>query len=287
MFLTFALLTFAIIALWFEGEDAPRWRRHAWAGLWGAAIAAALFHEIVRPIGLLWLALLAAAARVFFRAGAPRPLRVFAGVALLLLTGGLMTHALPGFANPLAVATRFGADAVPYRLFFNFDKASAGLLLLAALRPRLRAPRGWRTLLVRTAPAAALTIALVLVLSLAARYVRFDLKWPRETWLWLWANLFFTCTAEEALFRGVVQAQLASAWRNVRYGPELALALGAILFGLAHAAGGVTYVGLATLAGAGYGWAFLRTQRIEASILTHFALNTLHFLAFTYPALTR
>lgn len=48
------------------------------------------------------------------------------------------------------------------------------------------------------------------------------------------------------------------------------------------------YVALATVAGAGYGWAYQRAGgRIEASILTHFALNAVHFFFFTYPALAR
>jgi membrane protease YdiL (CAAX protease family) len=42
---------------------------------------------------------------------------------------------------------------------------------------------------------------------------------------------------------------------------------------------------LATIAGLFYGAAYLRTRRIEGAILTHFALNAAHFLAFTYPAL--
>jgi membrane protease YdiL (CAAX protease family) len=42
---------------------------------------------------------------------------------------------------------------------------------------------------------------------------------------------------------------------------------------------------LATVAGLFYGAAYLRTRRIEGAILTHFALNAVHFLAFTYPAL--
>jgi hypothetical protein len=47
------------------------------------------------------------------------------------------------------------------------------------------------------------------------------------------------------------------------------------------------YVALATIAGLGYGWIYQRTGRIEASILTHFALNAVHFFAFSYPALQR
>jgi membrane protease YdiL (CAAX protease family) len=126
-----------------------------------------------------------------------------------------------------------------------------------------------------------------MALSLAAGYVRFEPKFPAETWLWLGVNLGFTCVAEEAIFRGFIQAQLARAWAQRDGGPGWALVVAAGLFGLAHAAGGPAYVALATAAGVGYGWIYRKTSRIEASILTHFALNTVHFLAFTYPALQR
>lgn len=283
----FALLTLAIAALWLGGEGAPCWRRHAWLGLWLPAIVAALAAGIVQPPGLVWLALLASAAWLCTRAASPARQRTLADSALLVIAAGLMTHSLPGFANPLVLATRFSADALPYRLFLNFDKTSAGLLLLAVGAARVRRTCEWREVLARLPPVLAVTIGTVLALSLIAGYVRFDPKWPRATWLWLWANLCFTCVAEEALFRGFVQARLTERWRGVRCGAGLALATAAILFGLAHAGGGAMYVALASVAGAGYGWAYLRTGRVEASILTHFALNTLHFIAFTYPALAK
>ncbi len=49
---------------------------------------------------------------------------------------------------------------------------------------------------------------------------------------------------------------------------------------------GVT-VGLATIAGLFYGYAYWKTNRLEASILVHFGLNLIHFVAFSYPALIR
>jgi membrane protease YdiL (CAAX protease family) len=139
----------------------------------------------------------------------------------------------------------------------------------------------------RAWPITAGMIGLLLVLSLSTRYVRFDPKFPPQSWLWIGVNLGFTCVAEEALFRGFVQAQLQRLWQRVPRGEWLALAVAAVLFGAAHAAGGAAYVALATVAGAGYGWVYLRTGRIEASILTHFALNATHFFFFTYPALQR
>ena len=65
-------------------------------------------------------------------------------------------------------------------------------------------------------------------------------------------------------------------------GTAIALSITAVLFGLAHLPGGIDYVMLATVAGIGYGWSYYRTGHIEAAILTHFTLNALHFLLFTY-----
>ena len=63
-----------------------------------------------------------------------------------------------------------------------------------------------------------------------------------------------------------------------------ATALPAVLFGLAHLGGGPQMALLATLVGLGSGWAFARTRCIEAAVLTHFAVNAVHLLAFSYPA---
>jgi uncharacterized protein len=289
VFLTYALLTGAILSLWLGADpQAGFGRRHAWIALYLAACLAALAAGILQPIGLVWIGGLAAGLPAVFRPTASRPQRIAATLTSLALTAGLMTHLLPGFDNPEAIASqKITPDALPYRLFLNFDKASAGLLLLALCRPRLFQAGEFRVMFRRAAPVATGLIAVLLVAALAAGYVRFDPKFPPEAWLWLWANLCLTCMAEEALFRGFIQAQLQRAWQHRRGGAAWAVGVASVLFGLAHAGGGPTYVVLSTLAGVGYGWVFLRTGRIEASILTHFALNAIHFVGFTYPALAR
>ena len=93
--------------------------------------------------------------------------------------------------------------------------------------------------------------------------------------------------AEEALFRGVIQRQLQGPESSGMSSQSVGgLILAAVIFGAAHYAGGRWSVVLATIAGLGYGWVFWRTDRIEASILTHFLVNTAHILGFSYPALT-
>ncbi len=286
---TFSLLTLAILALWVSGgEEAPLRRRYLWLILCGGALGAALGNGIVTPIGLGWIAGFAVAALTFSRAPKPGHARVIAGAAIVVLAAGLMTHQLPGFNNPCVIdSVRLTPDALPYRLHLNFDKTLVGLFFIGFCHPRIASiTEAWRALRL-AAPIIGGLLAVLLAASLIAGYVRFAPKFPPEAPLFLWTNLCLTCLAEEAIFRGFVQRGLQERWRHLPRGKWFALGIASMLFGLAHAAGGPTYVILSTVAGLGYGWAYLRTGRIEAGILAHFTLNAVHFLFFTYPALAR
>ena len=88
--------------------------------------------------------------------------------------------------------------------------------------------------------------------------------------------------AEEALFRGYVQQQLSMCWRRHAWGGWAALAIAAVLFGLAHYAGGWQWMLLASCAGMAYGVAY-RYGGLAAAVLAHLGLNAAHFGLFTYP----
>lgn len=220
-----------------------------------------------------------------------RPRREIAFLLLMLVLGlALSLHLLPGFVNPSYLVS--ASDDRPGTLkYLNFDKGAAGMLMLAVLAARQRRIRlGSAIAMSRLAaqsgtpgwalPAVvAATLAGPWLIAVAAGVGQPTLRWPDNAGLFLSANLFLTCVAEEAAFRGVVQGLLAR-----RFGTDLRGARGwlpvvvaALLFGAAHAAGGAAYVGLATLAGLGYGLVYALTRRIEAAILLHFALNALVF----------
>jgi hypothetical protein len=139
----------------------------------------------------------------------------------------------------------------------------------------------------RTLPVLAATLVVVLGCGVLLGVVRPDVKWLPATPWFLVNNLLFTCVTEEAFFRGFLLAGLARGIGERRAGVALAVVVSTLLFGLAHAPGGPLLVVFATLAGFGYAAAYLRSGRIEGAILTHFALNAVHFVAFTYPALMR
>lgn len=209
-----------------------------------------------------------------------------------LAAAGLMSlamalHALPGFHNPVllnAVHTR--ADALPFSLYANFDKASVGLLLLACLAPRFKSWREVGAAIKSVVLGMSVTAFVVVGLACITGMVRFEPVWLGYTPLFLAVNLLFTCVAEEAFFRGLIQERLSRAL-NHRTGlvGHVPVLMSALLFGLAHAGGGPLYAALAGLAGLGYALVYAKVRRVEASILVHFAVNAVHFIGFTYPAM--
>jgi CAAX protease family protein len=209
-------------------------------------------------------------------------MRVPLAIAVVAASLGLMAHAVPGFANLLIVKDAIvSRDGIPFTLYFNFDKALIGLVLLTFVTPLAASRADWVGMFRAALPRILAVIAVVLGAAFALEFVRFEPKLPAFLLLWAWANLLFTCTAEEAVFRGIIQRLLQDA-----VNPLAALLIAGVLFGAVHFAGGPRLMVMASIAGAGYGWVYWRSgYRIEASILAHFLLNTAHILLFTYPAL--
>lgn len=281
--LTFGLLALAVCLLW---APVPNQRR-AWPWCAGLALAcAAGLHggllDWRAPLAIAGFGALAWSAREAGRAWLRIPLLVLTGVAAFLFA----LHRVPGFFNPvLADNIRFSVDAPPFTLRASFDTAVAGIVLMGVFCERIRTPDEWLAMLRKVWPVMLSTLVVVLGIGAALGYVRPDLKWtPYSAWF-LAANLLFTCVTEEAFFRGLLLERVRSGLARRRGGTLVAVVLSSLLFGLAHARGGPLLVVLATVAGLHYAAAWLVTRRIEGAILTHFALNAVHFLAFSYPNL--
>lgn len=264
---TYVALLISILALWIS--------RPAWVVALGAAIALGYASGVLNTFAALFIGLLATLCILY------RRMPALVGVGVVTLATLLALHVLPGFNNFRVVHNVvLTPGAEPYSLYLNFDKTVAGVLILGLLcQPLLRTWNKWRVALKRALPILLINILVVMAIALSMGYLRFDPKWSQLFWIWAAANLFFACMTEEAFFRGFIQRELAkrvkAAWVPV--------AISAVLFGLAHFAGGWSYVLLATIAGAGYALVFQRTQSVEMAMLAHFALNATHFLLLTYP----
>lgn len=281
-------LSLAIIWLWIPPQTKAQglWSRGVSATWLALAIVHAYAVGIVSALGVVAIATFGLLCYAYARARSS-PLNVLLALATIVFSLALMAHVVPGFSNTLIVRDAvLSPGAVPYTLFMNFDKGQIGLLLLAFGPPLIARRADWVAILKDTVPAALALIVVLMVSGLLIGQIRFEPKWPAFLPIWLWSNLLFTAVAEEALFRGVIQRLLqgpTSSGSSTRAATGLIVA--AAIFGAAHYAGGLWSVVLATIAGVGYGWVFRRTNRIEASILTHFLVNTAHIVGFTYPAL--
>ncbi|MBG2803047.1 CPBP family intramembrane metalloprotease [Proteus mirabilis] len=199
-------------------------------------------------------------------------------LALIIIASGLAFHLIPGFNNLRYLShTAIGIKSAPFSFYFNADKALLPFIFLIFI-PTLFVCTPLKE--ANKLQWAMLIIAIPALLLIAVKLGGLTIELHLPSWLpaFILANLFFVSLAEEALFRGVIQQTLS------RYlPPYVALLIAAIIFGLAHFAGGVLLVVFASLAGIIYGLAWMWSGRLWVSTLFHFALNLTHLLFFTYP----
>lgn len=288
MLLPFILLGLSICAVWLPAIPIADSRQiPPWTLLFAASIVAGLSANFLQWPAVASLGLLAVAAWSSSRLNNPA-LRRIATLAAIALALGLALHLLPGFKNPIVIkAATFSPDSTPFTQQANFDKGAAGLLMLALMVPRIGSLKDMRSSLKPVLLCAVLTVAIVMAAAYLVGYVRWNPKWPSVALTFLVVNLLFTCVAEEVFFRGVIQEKLASAFRRSTLSVWLPITISTIMFAIAHFGGGLVYVCLAGIAGLGYSIAYALTRRIEAPVLTHFAVNLVHFVGFTYPAIAR
>jgi len=204
--------------------------------------------------------------------------------AVVLWMVALAAHLLPGFNN-LHVLDQVltGEQSIPFSLYLNLDKPLIFFALMLLIPDMLKQQSLHMPLhqVINTKQfigLISLTILSVYGLAYGFGLLKFEISVP--TWLWIFAlnNLIITCVVEEAFFRGFIQTKLANKLK-----PIWAVLITSCLFGIAHFAGGIAYVFVATIAGGLYGLTYLYTGRLSAAIAVHFILNIGHLLLFTYP----
>lgn len=277
-YLTYIVLLFSILSLWIPSKI----KFKPWQLFLGISLILAFFSHLASSIAIV--AILLFYCLVAFYSNCFSKWKYILWIFIFALGLVLELHLVPGFYNLLILnKVQLTANALPYTLYLDLDKASVGLIILGLTLGLAKTRKEWQWLLKQMLYRLPLIILLILILSITFGYVRFEPKFPQSLWVWVISNLFFTCLAEEGLFRGFFQESLSRL--KYKYSEYVAIFIPAVFFGAMHYPGGIKYVFLATVAGILYGWVYQVTRKIEASILAHFMLNLTHILFFTYPAL--
>lgn len=277
-YLPFILLLLTILSLWLPTKSSVQ----PWKPLFLITIISGIYTGAANIIAAISIVILYGLISIYGKVS-PR-LKPLSWLLVFALAFTLELHLIPGFHNLLILdKVKITADAMPFTLYLNFDKTIAGLLIIGLTLPRVNSLANLTLMLKQVFVRLPLVLLIILILSYTFGYVRFEPKLAPQLWLWMISNLFFTCIAEEGLFRGFFQEYLSSF--KYKYAEYVAIVIPALFFGAIHFPGGIKYVILATVAGSLYGWIYKVTRRIEASMLAHFMLNLIHILFFTYPAL--
>jgi membrane protease YdiL (CAAX protease family) len=264
------LLLFAVPGIWI----------HRWVAVCGLALAVffAALAGHVTPFGVVTLAGFAGLASLYRQSN-----NWLVWVALVIGSGLFYLHSVQGISGWLLLGPVQIGQGAEYEKWLSVDKVGAGVLLLALALPGIYDHSGWRAMFVRCWPWMLSIPAVLAALATLSGVVHPDVTPVAFFWPWAVVNLLGVCVVEEVLFRGLIQTRLLATCRKHAAPEWVGLIASAVIFGLAHAQGGAALVGFAALAGVGYGICYHLSNRIEAAILTHFALNAVHFLFLTYP----
>jgi len=274
--LPWLILFFTIISTFFKPKYWP----------YGLVITltAGLFFGAINSVGIVVVGILLLLS-FFARSSVNKLFKTISSALVILFCIALAAHLVPGFNNLLVLNDVVkSTDSIGFTMYLNLDKPMI-LFALLCLQPTLlqNIPKVvyfqklnvWQ---VNTTIGA----FFIIVFGLATMLSLIELQPSLPGWWWIFAlnNLLLTCMVEEVFFRGFIQQQLTN-----KYNYIVGLTIASLLFGLAHFAGGASYVVVATLAGFLYGFIYQRTGKLSYAILGHFALNMSHLWLFTYPML--
>lgn len=254
----------------------------------GAILVSLLFVGRIEAIALLLIFLYWTGIKIFtFHDN--KYIRSLACFIIVAISFGLISHKIPGFHNILYFdGIYISAKSSPYTAYINFDKPFLILLLMYHYNKRKLYETKFASAFIYGLLLGIVAAATLSILSVYAKFIKFDPKMPEILGIWTIMNLA-TVIAEESFFRGFLQTSLTFGLKkwNIKpsYAGFISVSLVSILFGLIHFAGGVNYMIISGIAGLFYGYALYKTGMIESSILVHFLVKLTHICLFTYPAL--
>lgn len=251
------------------------------------ALVAGLCVGALHPLVLLVVPILFGALYVI-REGNNTLARACAHVCFLALSFLLFFHFVPGVNNfKIFDAVFVGQQCTPFTMYLNMENGMIAFPLLYLLVPVACTRVEWRQIFVATGVYGSLCVVSLMAAALGTGFVKFNMKFPTQTFWFLMNNLMLVCIIQEAFFRGYIQKYLTDWCIEYRVPKVCALVIASIIFGLRHYQSGVMMILLSTVAGLFYGGAYMRNNKIEAAVFVHFALNAAHFFFFSYPSFAR
>ncbi|WP_329478810.1 CPBP family intramembrane glutamic endopeptidase [Francisella sp. 19X1-34] len=177
------------------------------------------------------------------------------------------------------------SDAIPFSLYLNYNSLILTYLILIVFSSKIKLlskPNEILSTLKLGILYGLLAILVLLPISYIFSFVKYDFKLTHYTLIFIFVNLIFTCIPEEIFWRGFIQTKIQNYTT-----PTLSVLITSLIFASIHIIfAGIFFAILAFIAGIIYGLAYIKTKRIEVSIICHYLVNIGQFIFFTYPILS-
>ncbi|API85993.1 CAAX protease [Francisella uliginis] len=279
IYITYILVVLSLFSLWFK-----KYRKISNI-IFGLSLVLASISGMINYIGALIVIASAILIYLNFRYEKPKifTLILFAITAIFLLLNYM--HILPGFNNLCIIKNvQISSDAIPFTLYLNYNSlvltyfilvlsSEINLLnTLSKILPTLKAGLLYGLI----------AILILLPISYTFSFIKYDFKLTNYTLIFIFVNLIFTCIPEEVFWRGFVQTKIQKYTNSI-----VSVLITSLIFASIHIIfAGIFFAVLAFIASIIYGLTYIKTKRIEVSIICHYLVNVGQFIFFTYPILT-
>lgn len=211
--------------------------------------------------------------------------KIMCFLTIILITYGLSEHLFPGFNNMIYLKSYSVSKASrPHDEYWNFDKP---FLMLCLINYYMEGYHKRGNLLYSIKVGLVLTLICAIILIIAGiglGYIALDIKWPEIVYSWALLNII-AVFAEEGFYRAFLQRLIGDLGKSFlgKYSEIIALLIVSFLFGLSHHKMGFIHATLCSVAGFLFGYGITKSKRVESCMISHFLLNMIHLIFFTYP----
>jgi len=155
-FITFFLLTASMISLWLPGKQTWGW---VWLAFFVIAVISGFLNGYINQYAFITFILVPLSCYYAEKQAIPVYLKVISCVSVLCLSLAILGHIMPGFNNPKIISDLIlSPEAIPFSKYLNFDKTILGIFLLYFGHHLITGLSEFKTLLIKTAPGALITM---------------------------------------------------------------------------------------------------------------------------------
>lgn len=274
--ISYGLVIFSFLLLWISRL------RNLSLITFNTSLIIAIFSGIIQPIGFAIILVVAILVFLTFQYQKKSIKNISVFILLFIIMLLVYIHILPGFNNICIIKNVYiSKDAIPFTLYLNYSSIVITYILVFFAKDinLSNLLDDFLNILKLGIIYGLIAAAILLPISIFLNFIKVDFKFTHYTLIFLFVNLVFACMQEEIFWRGFIQTRITKYTNQI-----IALITTSLIFASIHILfAGIYFAILAFTASLIYGAAYIKTKKIEVSIICHYIVNLGQFIFFTYP----